>query len=378
MPCSPSFQAPFWCSSYQRGVLLRLEWWHPEDSLRWTATPIVEVEPGPDSPVPVLPGVQVLAPHCGPDGWVLRFRQDAEHVVAMLCSASPPCEGQWEAAIQPDTVCPWAKPHWRRELGAWLERVAGPHRAEQKRVWGRSTIWRIEVGGETLWLKQSYDMPPGEAQAMLLASRHDGPLTVPKVIACEGSRTLMFPLRGQPLRGRTPLDWAVALRAVVAFQKDAILADWANAGVRDLRGSSWHSRISDLLRSYGFDLVHAERLAEPLDRMPFGLLPQDLGPCNIQWIDESTIEAYDWADVVISHPLIVIHRFLNEATSDAQRSAILDAVGDPEGYAALAPVAPAHEAWRYHQELDFLDADDPFAGWLRAGNHRTLRRLLAQ
>ena len=353
-----------------------VEYWHPERPQRWSRTDTVDLPLDASTPLPEGLGLPYLRPLHGPDGWVLRFRQAGDRIHALLCTPDPVGAGRWEDATLPASRAPWGALAWRNSLQTWLEAHVG-HGFElfQHRVWGRSTVWRVE-GRRTWWFKESYGLPPGEGAAMRLAIADSGPLAIPHLVAAEGPRALMETFSGTSLSKADPEAWAVGVRAVLDFCATADVERWAAAGVRDLRQGHWHSRLQELFAAYDEDPAHADTYAGRFDGLPFAVTPHDLGPCNLRWLGDGHVQAFDWSDVVISHPGMVVDRFFNEPHSDAHREAVMAAFGDPEQWAATRRIALLHEVWRYHQELAWLDDDAPLSLRLRAQNQRQLQRML--
>ena len=261
-----------------------------------------------------------------------------------------------------------------------MDRV-GPHSIEQHRVWGRSTVLRVEADGESLWFKQSYGLPPGEGAALAQAQRVESRLVLPGVVSAEGSRVLMRPLAGVPLLESPDSCWARAIADIVQFQQAAEPAPWQALGVRG--SQDWPARLATLFRDYDMPLELAEEMTPRFDDpglLPLGVLPQDLGPCNLRWLGERA-QAYDWSDVRIGDPGMVLDRFLNECDTPARREAVTESwlsAWGPEGEAAWAATrrcALLHEAVRFDDELPWLDEDAPLALRLRALIRSQLLRL---
>jgi hypothetical protein len=357
-----------------------LEAWHPGGRLRWSTRASVDLPVDPEAPLPNWPGLASLRPFHGDEGWVLRFRQAGEDLLILLCTAAPGWSGRWDDAEPPASRAPWSRPGWRQEMEEWVRRHVGPSTLNQHRVWGRSTIWRVEAG-ETLWFKESFGLPPGEGRALSLAARHRGALTVPALVSADGPRALMAPLEGVDLRARPASDWACALRAVLDFAHGADIADWLSAGARDLR-DGWRERLGSMFAEYGHDAKRADEFESWFDGQEAVVLPQDLGPCNLRWLGDGRVQAFDWSDVVIGMPGMILRRFLNEARhlagsrAGGDEEALVAAFGDAENRASAARCGPLHETLRYDQELAWLDDDDPLAIRLRTSNARQLERIL--
>ena len=364
-----------------------LEWWHPDGLRRWSGRHrvVLPVTPhGEEVPMPGWPSLRALAPFMGPEAWVVRLRQRADGLVAMIADAEPPAAGAWEPVPWPESRAPWSRPGWREATAAWIARVVGPHRAVQHRVWGRSTVWRIEAGDRVCWFKESYGLPPGEGAALRLASstlEAGSGLQVPEVFAAEGPRVLMAPFQGEPLLERPTEDWVVALQAALRFATTADVGAWREAGAVDATPATWHDRLTALFAAYGLADHDVAPWAARFEALPEGLsegvLPHDLGPCNLRWLGDGRVQGFDWADVVIGTPGMLVDRFLNEVRPDdvARRDA-LTAVLDPGAWGAVRRVALLQEVWRYHRELAWLDGDAPVALKFRKVNGEQLRRQL--
>lgn len=337
------------------------------------------------SVLPGLPDLQQLQTRAGElvgePVWILSFHH-ADPLEARFCTveeAATAAGPEAGASITP----PWSHPAWYQETTAWIARTVGPHRLHQHRVWGRSTVLRVEAEGETLWFKESYGLPPGEGAALSLASRTR--LCVPEVVAAEGARALMGPLAGVPLEDAPPEAWGRAIAELVTFQREADPADWLAAGCRDLRAVDWGEQIGDLLEFYGLPVDASAELASrfaALWQLPAVVHPQDLGPCNLRWLGDG-VQAFDWSDVVIGPPGMLLDRFTNECAEPGPRRGAVTrawmAAWGPEAEATWQHTrrcALLLEVLRYHTELSFLAADSPLAAQLRRSNARQLQRQL--
>jgi hypothetical protein len=106
------------------------------------------------------------------------------------------------------------------------------------------------------------------------------------------------------------------------------------------------------------------------------VLPHDLGPCNLRWHEGGRVEAFDWSDVVIGPPGMLMHRFLAECRSEEDRQAVSAAFGDEPLWEATRRGARLHTLWRHERELEWLDEDDPLYVWLREATRSRLRQLV--
>jgi hypothetical protein len=270
-------------------------------------------------------------------------------------------------------------------VAAWIADHIGSHTLVQHRVWGRSTVIEVLTHAGTLWFKESYGLPPGEGAALALARAQTVPgFTVPECIALDGTRALMKPLAGVPLPEAKPAVWADAIAAVVRFQRNADVDAWRAAGCWDLSQIDWTEQLHRLFERYEQPVRWVPALAarlETLSARPMVVLPWDLGPCNLQWLGDG-VQAYDWSDVVIGPPGMLLDRWLNECDTPARREAVTQAWLDAWGGDAAQMwqdtrrCALLLEVLRYDRELDWLDPLSPPAPHLRAQNRAQLERQL--
>lgn len=365
--------------------LVRLEIRHPHEPARRPVCPVLELPDdvwGPD--LPVLSNLRnAVEATTGFTPWVLGF-WGASPVTCVVHPPETHLAGDWEPAPSRGSRAPWADPAWRVEIDAWLNERVGPHRVEQHRVWGRSTVLRVEVDGKVLWFKQSYDLVPGEGASLAQAHRVQGHrLALAEVVSAEGSRVLMRPLSGVPLLERPASDWAHTIRDIVQFQQVAELDPWRAMGVRGSQGTDWDARLATLFRDHDMPQSLAQAMAPRFEApalLPTCLLPQDLGPCNLRWLGDGA-QAFDWTDVRIGDPGMLLDRFLNECDTPARRDAVTQAWLDAWGpgaeaaWGATRRCALLHEAVRFDDELPWLDEDAPLALRLRALIRSQLVRL---
>ena len=353
-------------------IPIRLRLWNTDQTWLTTAPP-----------TPVLPGLPDLAALraaaeelTGSAVWLLSFHR-SDPIEARFCRAD-------QHIGDTSRKTPWSAPAWRRDVARWISGAIGPHTLEQRRVWGRSTVLRVETpAGEELWFKESYGLPPGEGVALALAARSG--LAVPEVVAAGGHRALMRPLGGLPLGDTSPEIWGQAMAELVRFQREADPAEWVAAGCRDLREVDWHAQIRGLLAAYALPMDAAGALAarfEALWDLPATVLPWDLGPCNLRWLGDR-VQAFDWSDVVVGPPAMLLDRWFNECPEGSpERAAVTAAwleawagLGE-EAWRVTRRCALLLEVLRYHSELAWLDADSPLAARLRRMNAQQLRRQL--
>ena len=272
---------------------------------------------------------------------------------------------------------------WQRAALAEFDRALksiGAERAddaETVKSWGRSCIWRAPTTLGLLWVKHGYRLPPGEEVVLeRLAARHPG--RVPDVVAVWEGGFAMRPLAGRELREGDSLDlWVQASRAlgVLAQAERDHVGEWLDLGVRDRRPAAFIVAIDELRESEAVaglsDEVRAgvlsllplwvDRFAEAFRAAPT-LVPQDSGCCNLQ-VTPGGIVAFDWADVVVGHPVFSCDRLLDQVPV-LFREAVIGAFCEPLSLSraeldAVRRSNVLHEVLRYFGELPYLHPSDP-------------------
>ena len=94
---------------------------------------------------------------------------------------------------------------------------------------------------------------------------------------------------------------------------------------------------------------------------PASLVPQDSGCCNIH-VEEGRAIFFDWADVVIGHPVFSCDRLLDQVPPERQ-DAVIGAFCEPlrldrECFNAMRRSGVLHEVLRYHDELEHLPVEE--------------------
>ena len=253
--------------------------------------------------------------------------------------------------------------------------------------WGRSSVHTTHVQDGILWLKHGYRLPPGEERVVeRLARRHRSRL--PEIVATWDGGFAMRPMEGVELDPDHELQsWVEAAEELGALLQSEIehVDEWLQLGVRDRRphdGSNrdgihakWRATLDALRQSPVVAALGDDRLAQ-LDQLlpdwkqryedafeyPATLVPQDSGCCNIHVTTEGPI-FFDWADVVVGHPVFSCDRLLDQVPRDRQ-AAVISAFCAPlqlseEEFRAMRRSNVLHEVVRYHDELDYVPAIDP-------------------
>jgi hypothetical protein len=297
-----------------------------------------------------------------------------------------PLRQSWARPGGPDADVAWA----RSKLAVHgLRMVAAP---QQVRTWNLSSLWRLPVEGETVWLKV---VPPFFTHEGRILDRLRGE-AVPSVIAAEGPRILLHEIPGEDLYGASVPQRLTMVSQLVAIQgawlgrvnelRELGLPDWRAPALASAIGSVFERTAGDLPAHERTTLARfVEGLASRLAAVaacgiPDTLVHGDFHAGNHRG-DGTSIVLLDWGDSGVGHPLLDQPAFM-ERVQPAWAAAILDgwhtawraAVpgSDPERAAELlAPVAAARQAVIYRHFLDRIEpserayhAGDP-ADWLR-------------
>jgi hypothetical protein len=251
----------------------------------------------------------------------------------------------------------------------------------QVRTWNLSSLWRLPVDGESVfvWLKV---VPQFFAHESSLLIRVNG-APVPTVLGRDGGRMLLAEVAGEDFYGaelpqlRDMVDLLVGLQQPWSDRVAELLAlglpDWrapaltaAITSVVD-RTRNELSRedfltLTEFLRGLGerFDAVAACGLRE-------SLVHGDFHPGNFRG-DARTLTLLDWGDSGVGHPLLDVAAFLASIPADAvdalcthwlQRWREAVPGSNPvRALALLAPIAAARQAVIYRNFLDNIEPSE--------------------
>lgn len=291
----------------------------------------------------------------------------------------------------------WARPGGPARDLAWADSILvarGMRRiapAEQVRTWNLSSLWRLPVEGQTVWLKA---VPPFFAhEGRMLARLQGGP--VPTVIGHDDGRVLMAEIPGDDLYQAPPVRMQEMAGLLVGLQRawseriDELLA----LGLPDWRPAALARAIASVVERTRDALSAEDR--ETLARFVDGLADQlaaaaacgppqtlvhgDFHPGNLRG-DESTLVLLDWGDCGVGHPLLDEAAFLHHLSpADADRvrahwhslwRAAVPGSDPARASRLLAPAAAARQAVVYRAFLDQIEPSEwPYhehdpAAWL--------------
>lgn len=273
--------------------------------------------------------------------------------------------------------------------GLGLKLTAAPI---QIRTWNLSSLWRLPVRGQSLWLKV---VPPFFThEGLLLAQLAGGP--VPRLLGHDGSRMLLAEIPGEDLYEAELPQCLEMVGILVGLQRCWMdrAAELSALGLPDWRGLALIPAIADVIARTAEELsaderARLERFLRELPARFAALASCGLGDCLVHGDFHpgnfrgtgSDMTLLDWGDSGIGHPLLDQAAFLDrvpEAVRETVRSHWLglwrEAVpgSDPARVAALlAPIAAARQAVIYRGFLDRIEPSehsyhrhDP-AEWLR-------------
>jgi Ser/Thr protein kinase RdoA (MazF antagonist) len=264
--------------------------------------------------------------------------------------------------------------------------------AVQIRTWNLSSLWRLPIQGQSLWLKV---VPPFFAHEGALLERLAGE-RVPRLLGRNGGRMLLAEIPGDDLYEAALPQCLHMVGVLVGLQRRWMgrAAELAALGLPDWREPALIPAIADVVARTADELSADERarLDNFLRELPArlaalaacglgdGLVHGDFHPGNFRGTG-GDMTLLDWGDSGIGHPLLDQAAFVSrvpEAVRKTVRAHWLrlwrEAVpgSDPARAAALlAPIAAARQAVIYRRFLDHIEPaehpyhrDDP-AEWLR-------------
>ncbi len=283
---------------------------------------------------------------------------------------------------------PWYEPAWvdlaESRVESALAAVGRPRSGpiETVKSWGRSCLQKVPTEDGVVWIKHGYGLPPGEEVVLPEVAGRWGD-RVPKVVASWPGSVAMGPLSGTELAETSPeAHWIAAAHALAELEagEAAHMEEWIAHGVRDRRPQHWAEPLALLLASpvvravdaailKSFEAFLPEFVARYVEGFSSAgtLVSQDSGCCNIHITDGKPL-FFDWADVVIGHPVFSCDRLLDQ-TPKAFRDSVIGAFREPLGmtqgeFNAMRRSGVLHEILRYHDELEYVEPDDPFYGRL--------------
>ncbi len=341
----------------------------------------------------VEPVVQAVREHHGVDVIVLRLLDtELEHPhggrVTYLAEVAEPVRaaqrwtgvlddhGRRHAYARPSG--PAADLAWARALLA--ERGLRPTTPPtQVRTWNLSSLWRVPVEGQTVWLKV---VPHFFAhEGALLA--HMAGAQMPVLLGHDGGRMLLAEIAGEDLHAaELPLLLEMVNRLVdLQRQWSGRVQELLALGLPDWRAPALCAAITEVIARTREEIPAEDRatLADFVRRLPNRfddiarcglrdtLVHGDFHPGNFRG-DGRVLTLLDWADSGVGHPLLDQAAFLDAIPGDCAgavraqwlqqwRAAVPGS--DPAGASALlAPIAAARQAVIYRNFLDNIEPSE--------------------
>jgi hypothetical protein len=319
-----------------------------------------------------------------PGGEVTYLAEVAQPVPATV--AQPVSAEAWSGVLDEQPLrLAYARPGGPSADLAWatsilVERGFRPAgRPVQVRTWNLSSVWRVPVEAQTVWLKV---VPPffaheGAVLSLLAGAR------VPTLLGRDGGRSLLAEIAGNDLHGA---DLSVLLDMVtllVDLQQawQGRVGELLAAGVPDWRTPALSAGISDVLDRTADEISPEERstlnafvrelpgrFAE-LEACGLGdtLVHGDFWPGNLRG-DASGLTLFDWGDSSVGHPLLDQSAFLDRVPASAvgpvrehwvRRWREVSPGSDPaRAMDLLGPLAAARLAAVYWRFLNNIEPDE--------------------
>ena len=308
----------------------------------------------------------------------------------------------WEGQLDEHPLrCSWARPSGPATDLEWADsalaaqgiaRIGPP---EQVRTWNLSSLWRLPVEGQTVWLKV---VPPFFA--------HEGPLLeqlqgepVPTLLAHQENhegRLLLAQVPGEDLYEPPRQVLLKMVTLLVGLQRKWIdrSDDLLGLGLPDWRPPSLTAAIRSLVERTGAQISDTHRatlatfVSDLDDRfadlgrcgLPDTLVHGDFHPGNHRG-DAKTLVLMDWGDSGVGHPLLDEPAFFDRVSAEDAPAVrehwhrewrIALPSSDPDRASRLlAPVAAARHALIYQRFLENIEPSErPYhqadpASWLR-------------
>jgi hypothetical protein len=249
----------------------------------------------------------------------------------------------------------------------------------QVRTWNLSSLWRVPVEGQNIWLKV---VPSFLAHEGALLSCMAG-AAVPTVLGHDGGRMLLAEIAGEDLYDAEPplLQDMVTLLVELQRRWADRVAELLALGLPDWRAPALGAAIADVIDRTSAEISaqnHAT-LAGFLRELPSlfeevaacglpdTLVHGDFHPGNFRG-DSRTLTLLDWGDSGVGHPLLDQSAFLDAIPQAAvgtvrthwlQRWREAVAGSDPvRASVLLAPVAAARRAVIYRRFLDNIEPSE--------------------
>jgi hypothetical protein len=349
--------------------------------------------------------VLAVRKHHGVDVTILRVLEairDRPHggEITYLAEVAEPVPAElWAGRLDPHPLRPsYAEPGGPAADLAWATRILDGHgltptgRPVQIRSWNLSSIWRIPVARQAVWLKV---VPPFFAHEPRVLTAMAGSC-VPELLGHDGERMLLAEVAGEDMY-EAPLPRLLEMvTLLVELQSSWIgrVDQLSTIGLPDWGSQALITAISDVAERTREvltrdELILLRHFVRGLDDrfaalessgLPDTLVHGDFHPGNFRGTERS-LTLLDWGDSGIGHPMLDQPAFLDSVPVEYvetikehwDRAWLAQLPGcEPARAASLvAPIAAARQAVIYRRFLDNIEPsekvyhrNDP-ADWLR-------------
>jgi hypothetical protein len=315
-----------------------------------------------------------------PPGGQLEYLAEVERMVQHL-----PLR-EWQDRLDEHPLrMPWARPGGPAAILAWADLALAARsrerigRAEQVRTWNLSSLWRLAVKGQTVWLKS---VPPFFAHEAAILDQLQGQ-PVPRLLASSAGNMLLAEIEGED-QYQAPLPRLIQMVSLlVELQRksvgraDALLS----LGLPDMRLARLSEAIRSVVERTAAELTVSDRSA--LEDFVVGLSERfaalaaaglaetlvhgDFHPGNLRGTAESLV-LLDWGDSCVGHPLLDQAAFLEAVPAEALETvrdhwhrawrAALPGCDPERASALLGPIAAARQAVIYRMFLDRIEPSE--------------------
>ncbi len=281
--------------------------------------------------------------------------------------------------------CSWARPSGPATDLAWADaalavlgvpRIGPP---EQVRTWNLSSLWRLPVEGQTVWLKV---VPPFFAHEGPLLERLQGG-SVPTLLDHHGGRLLLAQVPGEDLYEPPRQVLLEMVTLLVGLQREWIdrTDELLALGLPDWGAPSLIAAMRPLMEHAGAKLSGADNatLATFVDGLddrfaavgrcglPDTLVHGDFHPGNHRG-DATTLVLIDWGDSGVGHPLLDEPAFFDHVSAENASAvrvhwhrewrAALPGSDPDRASKLLAPIAAARRAVIYQRFLESIEPSE--------------------
>jgi len=266
----------------------------------------------------------------------------------------------------------------------------------QVRTWNLSSLWRVPVEGQTIWLKvvPHFFAHEGALLALMADAR------VPVLLGRDGGRMLLDEIAGEDLyAAELPLLLEMVNRLVELQRRwSDCVPELLAIGLPDWRAPALGAAITDVIERTRDEIPAEDRaaLAEFVRRLPGRfddvdtcglrdtLVHGDFHPGNFRG-DGRALTLLDWGDSGVGHPLLDQPAFLDAIPGDwagavrahwlQQWRAAFPGSDPARASVLLAPIAAARQAVIYRNFLDNIEPSEQV--YHRADPAKWLQRTAA-